>query len=91
LQPKRTLVGMALDMPHLVRDPHLQAREFFAEAEHPVAGRLRFPGAPFKMSATPWSLRRPAPLLGQHNEEIYLGLLGHEAAELQGWMAGGVI
>jgi CoA:oxalate CoA-transferase len=91
LQPKRTLVGMALDMPHLVRDPHLQARQFFVEAEHPVSGRLRVPGAPFKMSATPWSLRRPAPLLGQHNEEIYMDLLSHGATELRRWQAGGVI
>lgn len=91
LQPKRILVGMSLDMPHLVRDPHLQARGFFVETEHPVAGRLCFPGAPFKMTATPWRLRRPAPLLGQHNTEIYTDLLGHDAAQLRQWQDDGTV
>lgn len=91
LQPKRILVGMALDVPRLVSDPHLQARHFFVEAEHAVAGKLVYAGAPFKMSQTPWSLRATAPLLGQHNEEIYLGLLGHGRQELAQWQAAGVI
>lgn len=91
LQPKRILVGMALDMPRLVTNPHLQARDFFAEVEHPVAGPLRFPGAPFKMSQTPWRLRAPAPLLGEHNEEVYAGLLGYSHADIQRWHAEGIV
>jgi CoA:oxalate CoA-transferase len=91
LQPRRILVGMALDIPHLLDNPHLRAREFFVEAEHPVAGRLTFPGAPFKMRATPWQLRHPAPLLGQHNDAVYTGLLGHTRQDLERWQSDGVI
>lgn len=56
-------------------DPQVKTRGFFVEHDHPVAGRVTMPGAPFQMSETPWSLRRPAPALGQHNEEVYCGLL----------------
>ncbi len=51
-------------------------REFFVEVDHPEAGTVRQPGAPFKMTATPWQRKSPAPLLGQHNEEVYCSYLG---------------
>ncbi len=91
LQPKRILVGMALDMPRLLDNPHLNARDFFVETDHPVAGPVVFPGAPFKMSATPWQLRHPAPQLGQHNDDIYINLLGYDRQDLDQWHAEGVI
>lgn len=56
-----------------------------------MAGHLLFPGAPFKMSGTPWSLRQPAPLLGEHNEDVYIGLLGHRHEELTEWQAANMI
>ncbi|MBI3965369.1 MAG: CoA transferase [Chloroflexi bacterium] len=49
---------------------HLQARDFFVEYDHPVAGRVRTPGAPYRLSETPWRLRRPAPTLAQDNREV---------------------
>ncbi|ETW94554.1 MAG: hypothetical protein ETSY1_34370 [Candidatus Entotheonella factor] len=91
LQPKRILVGMALDIPHLLDNPHLKARELFVEAEHPVAGPITFPGRPFNMSQTPWQLRHAAPLLGQHNDEVYIELLGHTRDDLDRWQTDGVI
>jgi len=57
-------------------DPHLEARGFFVEVDHPATGPLRYPGAPYRHAATPWQIRRPAPRLGEHNEEIYRGELG---------------
>jgi crotonobetainyl-CoA:carnitine CoA-transferase CaiB-like acyl-CoA transferase len=54
----------------LVADDQLASRDFFVDIEHPEAGRLKYPGAPYKLSVTPWQVNRPAPLLGQHNEEI---------------------
>ncbi|MGE0539408.1 MAG: CaiB/BaiF CoA transferase family protein [Dehalococcoidia bacterium] len=57
-------------MGDLLRNDHLRVRGFFATIGHPVAGELEYPGAPWKFSATPWELRTPAPLLGEHNEEI---------------------
>ncbi len=44
-------------------------RGFFVDVEHPVAGRYRQPGAPFRMSASPWAIRSPAPLLCEHAAE----------------------
>ena len=66
----------------LLDDPQLKAREFFVEADHPQAGRLTYPGAPFKMTQTPFKVRSPAPLLGQHNTEIYSGGLGYSKEDL---------
>ncbi|MBE0481716.1 MAG: CoA transferase, partial [Dehalococcoidia bacterium] len=50
--------------------------------DHPSAGALKYPGAPYKLSRTPWKLRQGAPLLGQHNEEIYCKRLGYSREEL---------
>jgi crotonobetainyl-CoA:carnitine CoA-transferase CaiB-like acyl-CoA transferase len=50
--------------------PHLREREYIVELEHPVLGRLRGLGAPFKLPKSPGGPRRSAPLLGQHNAEV---------------------
>ncbi|GAI97702.1 unnamed protein product, partial [marine sediment metagenome] len=65
-------------------------REFFIEISHPVAGNLLYPGAPFRMSETPWQTGR-APLLGEHNEEIYCQRLGYSREDLVKLREGGVI
>ena len=54
----------------MVRSPQLEFRGFFVQSEHPQVGKHRYPGAPYRFSRTPWSIRRPAPLLGQHQDEI---------------------
>ncbi|RLC93426.1 MAG: hypothetical protein DRI39_05715 [Chloroflexi bacterium] len=58
----------------LVNDPHFRERGFFVEIEHPRTGRLTYPGAPFRPSETPAKTPRAAPLLGEHNVEIYCSL-----------------
>lgn len=60
----------------VVSDPQVLHREMIVELEHPVAGKLKMPGCPIKLSATPASIERPSPILGQDQEEILLGLLG---------------
>jgi crotonobetainyl-CoA:carnitine CoA-transferase CaiB-like acyl-CoA transferase len=50
----------------LPRSEQLRHRGFFAEVEHPVQGRALYPTVPYKLSATPANIARPAPLLGQH-------------------------
>jgi crotonobetainyl-CoA:carnitine CoA-transferase CaiB-like acyl-CoA transferase len=74
-QQWRIPFAMVLGIDELMPDPQYRARGFFQEIDHPVAGRLHYPGAPFRMSQTPWRVVRPAPLLGEHNEEIYMGTL----------------
>lgn len=60
----------------------LQSREFISEVEHPKTGSLRYLGAPYRFWETPWRISRPAPMLGQHNEDVYCGRLGYSRQEL---------
>ena len=46
---------------------HLKARNFWETVSHPTLGEYILPGAPYKLSKSPWSIRTPAPTLGQHN------------------------
>lgn len=63
-------------------DPHLQERGTYATVEHPRLGAEWIYGLPWIFSATPGSIRTPAPLLGEHNREIICGLLGHSRLQL---------
>jgi crotonobetainyl-CoA:carnitine CoA-transferase CaiB-like acyl-CoA transferase len=69
----------------------MNARGFFAEIEHPEAGRLKMPAVPYQFSKTPCALQRAAPLLGEHNEEVYGRRLGYGARELDELRQAGVI
>jgi CoA:oxalate CoA-transferase len=71
-----------LGIDELMEDPQYRARGFFQGVDHPLTGPISYPGAPFRMSQTRWRLERPAPLLGEHNEEIYLGRLGLSKGDL---------
>jgi crotonobetainyl-CoA:carnitine CoA-transferase CaiB-like acyl-CoA transferase len=71
--------------------PQLAARGFFQEIPHPVAGSYRFPTAPYHFSQLGWQLRRPAPLLGEHNDEILGGLLGYPPAEIVAFRQAAII
>ena len=62
--------------------PHTKAREYFVEVNHPLAGKADYPGPPYKWSETPAAIVRPAPCLGEHNEEIYCKDLGYSKKEL---------
>jgi len=70
-----------LDIDELLEDVQYKDRGFWVEVDHPIAGWLTYPGAPFKMEETPWKAGR-APLLGEHNEEIYCGRLGFTREDL---------
>jgi CoA:oxalate CoA-transferase len=69
-------------MGDLLNSDHLKARGFFVEIAHPLAGTYKYPGAPLKYHATPWEIRMPAPVLGQHNQEIFGQRLGLSAARI---------
>lgn len=58
-------------------DPHVIARNMFTEVEHPKMGKIKVVNFPVKMSETPGEVVSAAPLLGQHNKEILLKLLGY--------------
>ena len=67
------------------------ARDYFMEIEHPLAGRQSYPSLPFRLSQTSSRVRRPAPLLGQHNEEVYCQRLGYSRQELIRMTRAGII
>ncbi len=60
----------------IMTDPQVAARDMLVDVEHPMAGILKLPGIPIKMSMTPGEIKAPAPLLGQHTEEVLSGILG---------------
>jgi len=64
-----------------IEDPQIKARGMIIEFEHPKAGRVRQPNFPVKFSKTPVSIK-PAPLLGQHNDDILRVLLGYSDDEI---------
>jgi nucleoid DNA-binding protein len=74
VQAKRVPFAPVSTMGDLLASEHLRARGFFATLAHPVAGPVTMPGAPYRLSATPWELRRPAPTLGQHTREVLAAL-----------------
>jgi crotonobetainyl-CoA:carnitine CoA-transferase CaiB-like acyl-CoA transferase len=70
LQRRRVPIAPVSTMGDLWSSKHLNARGFFVSFAHPRAGTRRSPGAPYLLSRTPWTLRRPAPALGEHTTEV---------------------
>jgi len=83
--------AMVLTAEDLLGSEHLKERGFFVEVDHPRTGKVKYPGVPYKFSKTPCHVERPAPLLGQHNEEIIVNRLGYRREELSKLGAAGVI
>lgn len=79
------------NLAQVVEDPHAQAREMFVHVQHPAAGDTVLNGSQFKMTETNPQIDRPAPLLGQHNEEVYRDLLGLSAGQLEELAKQGIV
>ena len=71
--------------------PHFVARGFFEDAPHPVVGFVPLAGMPFRMTGVDRWIETPAPLMGQHNDEILGGLLGLSEERLVELTDSGVI
>ena len=89
-QRSKVLSGPLNTMEDLNRDPVFRERGAFERVDHPIAGELTYPGRPFIMGATPWAIRRPAPTLGQHTDEI-LSEIGATADEIEDLRARGAV
>jgi len=79
------------DLDQVVANEQAQTREMFVSVDHPVLGEMTLPGFPIKFSETKGELTTPAPLIGQHNEEVYARLLGLTRAEIASLRRDGVI
>ena len=91
LQAAGVPAGPVLRGPDLLADRHYAERGTFITVDHPHVGPKQYPGLPWKMSRTPGEVRWPSPTLGQHNREIFNGLLGLTGEEIDALESGGVI
>lgn len=77
--------GPLYNLAQVYADPQVQARNMVVELDHPIAGVMRNIGIPVKLSQTPGQVRFPAPILGQHTEEVLVehGFSPKKIAELR--------
>ncbi len=80
-QQRRNAIGYVATPQDMLTSPQLEHRRFFEEIDHPAAGSARYPGPPYRLTASGETLTR-APLLGEHNAQVYCDMLGLERAEL---------
>ena len=84
--------GAVRSMDEVTVCPHLDARGFFTEVDHPEHGRsFTYPGPAAIFNGSPWRISRRAPLVGEHNEEILCGYLGLSRQELALLAESGVV
>jgi crotonobetainyl-CoA:carnitine CoA-transferase CaiB-like acyl-CoA transferase len=82
LQDAGVAAGAVLDAEEMAHDEHLAERGFFWEIPHPAAGTFSYPGLPIHFSSLALGARLPAPLLGEHNEHVFIDLLGLSTEDL---------
>ena len=76
----------------VVENPQLVSRNFFVDVDHPeLNDTLKYPGAPYRLADTPWRINRRAPLIGEHNRDIYGNELGFSSDQLARFKEDGVI
>jgi len=80
-----------LHVDETVADPHVNARDMFMEMDHPKAGRIKLIKFPVKFSLTPAQMKTPAPVLGQHNNEVLGKLLGFSEEKIKELVGKGII
>ncbi|MFQ5873622.1 MAG: CaiB/BaiF CoA transferase family protein [Dehalococcoidia bacterium] len=83
LQKAGVLAGPTLDAGGILQDPHLRARDFVVETDHPEVGRRTIVGLPWLISKLPPANNDPAPLLGEHTERVLCDLLGVSHREVE--------
>ncbi len=90
-QEMGTPVGAVRSAQQVLNDNQMAARGFFVEIEQEEIGKLKYPGVPYRFSEIQQETPVTAPLLGQHNEEIYCGRLGYDKHDLVRLKEAGVI
>ena len=91
LLPAGVPIGAINRIDHVVDHPQVAARGALVECEHPIAGSIRMVAPPIRMSDTPGSVRRPAPLVGEHTDQILRDVLGMTDGEIDHLRRAGAI
>ena len=91
LQAAGVCAAPVRDALEILADPQLNARNWFREIHMPTVGTHRYPGYLFKMRNTSDEVRLPPPRLGEHNEEVYLDLLGYSREEYEALVERGLV
>jgi crotonobetainyl-CoA:carnitine CoA-transferase CaiB-like acyl-CoA transferase len=77
-QSRRLMIGIVSTPEDLARNPQLEAREWYRDVEHDhLRAKVRYAGPPYRLSATPWEIRRRPPLPGEHTSEVLAELGVH--------------
>jgi len=82
LQPAGIPMGAINTIDQVVAHPQVAARHAIVDCEHPIAGSVKTVAPPVRMSATPGSIRRPAPRLGEHTDEVLRERLAMNAQDI---------
>ena len=95
-QARRLLIGMVASPADIGDDEHLKAREWWLEIDQPTKlgaddAHVRFPGPPYRLSETPAEIRRPAPQIGEHNQEVWVDEVGIPAEDLIAFAGEGAV
>lgn len=85
------IYGVVHSPAEVLSSEQYKARGYFADIDHPDIGEATYPGAPFIMSETPWQASSSAPLLGEHNVEVFCDRLGMSLDDLNLLTASGVV
>jgi CoA:oxalate CoA-transferase len=81
----------ANNVKEICEDPHIAHRKMLVEVDQPRVGKMRIVGSPIRLSETPGEVYAPAPLLGQHSEEVLRTILGYSAEDIRALKAEDVI
>ncbi len=91
LQGRGVPAGVVQSAREMLADEHLKERGYYVYLDHPEAGRTAYDGPPFKLSKTPGRLRSPAPLLGEHTQEVCREILELSDDEIADLLVAGVL
>ncbi len=83
--------GIVQNAHDIAKDPHLRARDYFVQLEHPILGKTISDTSPIRFRETRRSSLKPAPLLGEDNRYVFMELLGMSASELSSYIERGII
>lgn len=91
-QKRRLMFGIVSTPKDLAENPQLADRNWYQDVRHDDLGAtVRYAGPPYRLSETPWTLRRRPPLPGEHNTDVYIDELGMTAEQLDTLRAQGVV